>query len=58
MCGSLSVTERGDVDARMSCATHPSTAGAPVKVIFTPAPGGVTDLLWPAHSFSPQHNQV
>ncbi len=22
-----------------------------LKVIFTPAPGGVTDLLWPAHSF-------
>lgn len=54
MCGSLGVTELewGAPDARMSCATHLNTAGAPVRVIFTPAPGNVTDLLRPANSFS------
>lgn len=50
-CVSVTELEWGAVDAEMSCATHPLTAGAPVKVIFTPAPGGVTDLLRPAHSF-------
>lgn len=51
MCGSHSVTELGTPDAHTSPAAHPHTAGAPVEVIFTPAPGGVTDLHWPAHSF-------
>lgn len=43
--------EWGTVDAHMSCAPHAHRAGAPVEVIFTPAPGGAADLLWPAHSF-------
>lgn len=50
MCSSLSVTELGTPDAHMSRATHPHTPGAPT-VIFSSAPGDVTDLLWPAHSF-------
>lgn len=41
----------GAVDANTLCVPHPHAAGAPVWVIFTPAPGCDADLLWPAHSF-------
>lgn len=61
MCGSLGLTELewAALDAVMSCAARPHTAAAaPVQVIFTPAPGGVRDLLWPAHSFPSANSGV
>ena len=60
MCGSLGVTQLqwGTLNAYMSRALQTHAAGAPVKVIFTQAPGGVTDLLWLAHSFPSAHSGV